>query len=194
MANMTKRIPSSILTPTAVLAFLVVVTGGLLTASCGGPTSPSGNSNLRLMLTDAPIDDVEEVNIFFTSVTAKPVGQPPIELELVLDPQDNPMDLLTLDDKVIGFATGVVTPGDFEYIRINIDASRSNIVENSVQKPLRVPSEEIKVLGGFKVDENHLTTLTLDFDAEASLVSLGNGGWLLKPIVVVSDTKTAAQP
>jgi hypothetical protein len=192
---MTTRIPRLILAPASLLAFVVLATAGLLTASCGGdggPTSPSGNNNLRLMLTDAPIDDVEKVNIYFTSVTAKPVGQSPIELALQL--QNNPIDLLTLDDQVVGFATGAVTPGDFEYLRINIDASRSNIIVKGVQKSLRVPSEEIKINGGFTVDEAHLTTLTLDFDAKSSLVSLGNGDWLLKPVVIVSDTKTNAQP
>ena len=38
------------------------------------PASPSGTgSNLRLMLTDAPAG-VDQVNIYFTSVDAKPVG------------------------------------------------------------------------------------------------------------------------
>ena len=179
----------------ACLAAVVgVALAGLLTAACsgGGPTSPSANGNLRLMLTDAPIDDVEKVNIYFTDVTVKPAGQSPQKLTLQL--QSNPIDLLTLDDQVVGFATGAVTPGDFEFIHINIDASKSNIVENGVQKPLRVPSQEIKILGGFTVDANHATSLTLDFDAKASLVALGNGEWLLKPVVVVTGNNTSPQP
>ena len=76
-------------------AFSALVIASLATASCGGgPTSPSGTPNLRLMLTDDITDDVEQVNIYFTSVTAKPVGQSPQELALELSP--NPVDLLTL--------------------------------------------------------------------------------------------------
>lgn len=173
-------------------ASAIVVVAGLVAACSGSPTSPSGNTNLRLMLTDAPIEGLEKVNIYFTDVTAKPVGQPAQKLSLQL--QDNPVDLLTLDDKVIGFAAGAMPSGDFEYIHINIDKSKSFIVVKAAQKALQVPSEEIKVLGGFKVDEQHLTTLTLDFDAQASIVSLGNGDFLLKPVVLMTGNNTSSQP
>ena len=118
---------------------------GLLLAACGdNPASPSGTgSNLRLMLTDAPAG-VDQVNIYFTSVDAKPVGR---SLEhLTLNLSANPIDLLTLDDKVVGFAAGEVDPGAYEFLHINIDESRSYLVENGVRKPLRVPSQEIKVV------------------------------------------------
>jgi Domain of unknown function (DUF4382) len=187
MLNMMKRMRQLKLTPVYVLALTVLVVAGLVAACSGSPTSPSGNTNLRLMLTDAPIEGLEKVNIYFTSVTVKPVGKPPEELTLQL--QENPVDLLTLDDKVIGFAAGVVTPGDFEFIHINIDESKSFIVVKGVETPLRVPSEEIKILGGFTVDTNNATTLTLDFDAQASIVTLGNGGFLLKPVIVKTGNK-----
>ena len=162
-------------------------------AACGSPTSPSGNANLRLLLTDDPIEGLEKVNIHFTGVTAKPAGQPPEQLALDLQ-GNNPVDLLTLDDQVIGFATGVVTPGDFEFIHIDIDERQSHIVVNGEQKPLQVPSEEIKVLGQFTVDEDHMTTLTLDFDAAASIIQLGNGDFLLKPVIVITGNNTSSQP
>jgi hypothetical protein len=170
----------------------VVLAIAAVVAACGGsPTSPSGNTNLRLMLTDAPIEGLEKVNIYFTGVTAKPVGQSPQKLTLQL--QENPVDLLTLDDKVVGFAAGAMPSGDFEFIHIDIDASKSFIVVNGAQKALQVPSEEIKVLGGFKVDDQHMTTLTLDFDAQASIVTLGNGGYLLKPVIVMAGNTTSQQ-
>ncbi len=139
----------------------------LIAASCGGsPTSPmagAGGSNLRLLLTDAPIDDVEQVNIYFTNVTVKPVGRPPEDLSLQL--QTNPVDLLTLTNRVTGFAAGAVPPGEYEFIHINIEQSRSYLVERGAQKSLRVPSQEIKILGGFQVGDDQTTTLTIDFDA-----------------------------
>ena len=56
--------------------------------------------------------------------------------------------------------------------------------------PLRIPSEEIKVLGGFTVTEEGLTTVTLDFVAEESLVLLGNDEWLLQPVILM-DVSTS---
>jgi len=183
-----KRMPLRALAALAAAAVLAVSCSG-----SGSPTSPSGSSNLRLLLTDDPIDDVTEVNIYFTSVTVKPVGGP-VEhnLPLVLDP--NPVNLLDLADDTTGFASGFVPAGDYEFIHVNIDPVLSNIVENGVEKPLQVPSKEIKIVGGFNVDASQLTTLTLDFDAAASLVLLGNGQWLLKPVVVITGNNTSSQP
>jgi len=175
------------------LVFCVLAIAGLVTASCGGPTSPSGSQNLRLMLTDAPLDEVDGVYIHFTSVTVKPVDQPPVEVALTLTP--NPVDLLTLANVETLFAAGPVPAGDYEFIRINIDQDHSFIVVEggnpanlADRRPLRVPSQEVKILGGFTVAQP--TTLTLDFDANASLVHLGNGEWLLRPVIV----HTGSQP
>jgi hypothetical protein len=165
---------------------------GLLLTACGdNPASPSGTgSNLRLMLTDAPAG-VDQVNIYFTSVDAKPVGR---SLEhLTLNLSANPIDLLTLDDKVVGFAAGEVDSGAYEFLHINIDESRSYLVENGVRKPLRVPSQEIKVVGGFEIDDAHVTTLTLDFDADASLNKLGNGDWMMRPVVLIAGKDTRSR-
>jgi hypothetical protein len=177
-----------------VATFAVLVAAAMLTISCGGsPNSPSGNSNLRLMLTDAPIDDVDEVHVYFTSATVKPVGRSVEEL-LTLELEENPVDLLTLEASVIDFAAGVVPPGEYEFIHINIDESRSYLVENGVRKSLQIPSEEIKIVGGFQVGDDSTTALTLDFDAKASLLLRGNGEWLMRPIVVMTGNNTSSTP
>lgn len=166
----------------------VLATSGVLFAACSdNPSSPSGTGNLRLMLTDAPAG-VDQVNVYFTTVDAKPVGGSMERLTLQL--ATNPVDLLTLDDRVVGFAAGEVTPGDYEFIHINIDQDRSYLVENGVRKTLRVPSQEIKVVGGFSIEDDHTTTLTLDFDADASLNKLGNGDWMLRPVVIITGKST----
>jgi hypothetical protein len=176
----------------AALCLAALAAAGLIVAACGdSPTSPSGSgSNLRLMLTDAPAG-VDQVRIYFTGVTAKPVGRSVERLSLEI--ADNPIDLLTLDDRVIGFATGVVEPGDYEFIHIDIDEDRSYIVERGERKSLQIPSEEIKVVGGFSIDDDNVTTLTLDFDADRSLVQLGNGRWLMRPVVVITGHNSSSR-
>ena len=76
-----------------------------------------------------------------------------------------------------------VEPGDYVSLRINLDEELSNIVEGGKIFLFRIPSEEIKILGGFSVRDDGTTSVTLDFDAQRSLVRLGNGGWLLKPVI-----------
>ena len=66
-------------------------------------------------------------------------------------------------------------------------------MENGVRKPLRVPSQEIKVVGGFAIDDDHTTTLTLDFDADASLNKLGNGDWMMRPVVVITGKNSSSR-
>jgi hypothetical protein len=166
--------------------------GVLFLCACSdNPVSPSDGANLALMLTDDATDDVEQVNVYFTSVTAKPAGRA-VE-RLVLELAENPVDILGLDDRVVSFAAGVVQPGAYEFIHVNIDQDRSSIVENGVRKPLQVPSEEVKILGNFTVDDAHRTTLTLDFDADDSLVHLGNGRWLLRPVIVMTANNVSSR-
>jgi hypothetical protein len=52
----------------------------------------------------------------------------------------------------------------------------------------------VKILQGFTVEENETTEITLDFDADASLVQLGNGGWLLKPVIIHAGRNTTGMP
>jgi hypothetical protein len=188
------------LTSVHALACATVLTAVTTVASCGdSPTSPgalNGNSNLRLLLTDAPIDDVDEVRIYFTSVTVKPKDGP-VERELALELDEgteNPVDLLALQDDVIGFAAGLVEGGAYEFIHIHIDERKSYLVEAGQKKSLQVPNEKIKIVGGFSVGEDAMTTLTLDFDAKASLLKRGNGEWLLTPIVVMTGNNTSSMP
>jgi hypothetical protein len=49
------------------------------------------------------------------------------------------------------------------------------------------------VVGGFEIDDDHVTTLTLDFDADASLNKLGNGDWLMRPVVVITGNNTSSR-
>lgn len=186
---MIKRMRRLKLTPAYVLTFTVLAVAGTVAACGGGPTSPSGNTNLRLMLTDAP-GDFQMVYICFDSVTAKPVNKPPQELSLQLE--NNCVDLLTLANDVIGFAAGAVEPGDYEYIHVNIDPSKSYVKVDDEEIHLRVPSNQVKILGGFNVDDQQLTTLTLDFDAEASVVPLGNDEFLLKPVIIKAGNTTSS--
>ena len=166
--------------PMGSLAVLAV----LSVAACDdSPTTPSASANLVVQLTDDHTDDVEEVNLYFTSVTANPASGLPEIMALVLS--ENPQELLRLRDIVIPLAMATVEPGDYVSLRINLDQERSNIVEGGETLPIRIPSEKIKILGGFSVRHDRTTSVTLDFDAERSLIRLGNGEWLLKPIIVM---------
>ena len=164
-----------------VLGSLALLTVLSVTACDESPIAPSPSANLVVQLTDDHTDNVEQVNLYFTSVTANSDGGRLETMAVVL--ADNPQDLLRLRDTIVPLATATVEPGDYVSLRIDLDEELSNIVEDGKMFPIRIPSEEIKILGGFTVREDGTTTVTLDFDAERSLIRLGNGEWLLKPII-----------
>ena len=83
-----------------------------------------------------------------------------------------------------------VESGTYEFFQVDLDESGSYVVESGEEKPLQIPSTEIKVLGGFEVPEGEATTLLLDFDVDQSLVQEGNGEWLLKPVIVMQQVTT----
>ncbi len=97
---------------------------------------------------------------------------------------------MDLEETSVLLVTLSVESGTYEFIQVDLDESRSYVVESRDEKPLQIPSTEIKVLGGFEVPEGEATTLLLDFDVNQSLVLEGNGQWLLQPVIVIQQVTT----
>jgi hypothetical protein len=164
---------------------IIILAGVLLFPACGsdGPTSPR-TGTLRVELTDDPTDQLEEINVFITGLTVKHAQNP---VERITD-EIGLIDLLSLQDTTQLLAAVGVEPGTYQFIQVDLDQERSDVVEiGEGHKPLKIASEEIKVLGGFEVREGGTTTVTLDFDAEASIRQQGNGDWLLVPVIVQAN-------
>jgi hypothetical protein len=168
---------------TVIISAALVV---FLFSGCGGggsETSSGGSSgNLNIYLTDAPTDEVSRVNVYITGLTVKRSGA---SVERISD-DVGLIDLLTLQNSTQLIAVANVQPGNYEFIMVELDQNRSSVVEKSSGStlPLKIPSQEIKVLGGFVVKTEGQTDVVLDFDADKSLVKLGNKNWQLKPVIV----------
>jgi hypothetical protein len=169
-----------------IMATVFAVLVSLLLAGCGGSssdTSSGGSSgNLNIYLTDAPTDEVSSVNVYIRGLTVKRSGA---SVDRISD-DVGLIDLLTLENSTQLIAEANVQPGNYEFIMVELDQGRSNVVVKSSGNtvPLKIPSKEIKVLGGFVVDSEGLTEVVLDFDADKSLNKLGNDNWLLNPVIV----------
>jgi hypothetical protein len=169
-----------------IIAMVFAALFSLLLVGCGGggsDTSSGGSSgNLNIYLTDAPTDEVSSVNVYIRGLTVKGSGSP---VERISD-DVGLIDLLTLENSTQLIAAANVQPGNYEFIMVELDQDRSNVVlkSNGSTVPLKIPSEEIKVLGGFVVDTEGQTEVILDFDADKSLNKLGNDNWLLNPVIV----------
>lgn len=160
----------------------------LALSGCGGSGETSSGSGpyggLSVYLTDAPTDEVSSVNVAITGLKIKQSGS---SVERSILDQTKIIDLLTLQNARELLVTASVQAGSYQFIEINLDENQSHVILRSdgSRQPIKIPSEEIKVLGGFTVQEGTQTNLVLDFDADKSLVKLGDGSWLLKPVIIM---------
>lgn len=159
---------------------------GVWIVACDGSDSPTGlkQGTLRVEMKDQPAE-LAEVNVYIAGLTVKRVDNPVVQIATDI----GRVDLLTIVDTPTLLATAAVTPGQYEFIMIDLDESQSGVLEVGAveEEPLQIPSEEIKVLAGFEVREDGTTTLTLDFDAAASLMELPTGEWLMTPVIIMEN-------
>lgn len=171
----------------AALAIGFVMVLGL--SGCGGGSGESSSGSgpyggLSVYLTDAPTDEVASVFVAITGLKVKTSGSS-VERNILANTRI--IDLLTLQNARELLVTASVQAGTYQYIQVKLDEDQSYVILKSdgSRQPIRIPSEEIKVLGGFTIHEGVQTNLVLDFDANKSLVKLGGGGWLLKPVIIM---------
>jgi hypothetical protein len=86
----------------------------------------------------------------------------------------NPINLLALTDKTINFAAAVVDPGGYEFIHINIDERRSNVVEKERSEVTSGAGRGSEDRGRFYGRQRSHDDDHAGFDAKSSLVRLGN--------------------
>jgi len=155
--------------------------------------------NLRLYMTDAPIDTdgIESVFITFTEIQYHSQGGE----WRTFDEFDEPvkLDLLELtrgETELLGFFE--MDPGVYTQIRFMLDAPDRGqgppntpgsylVFEDGTTTPLFVPSGAqtgYKAVGQFEVPANAIAEVTADFDVRRSVVRAGQSGrYILKPTI-----------
>ncbi len=73
--------------------------------------------------------------------------------------------------------------GRYTRIRMYVTLEEAVVDGITVNEGIIFPSEVLKITGTFDIEESKTTILTLDFDAEKSLVFTGEGKVMFKPVV-----------
>ena len=185
------------------MQFIRVLLAALMATAiaCGGSsTAPSGNSTLRVMLTDSPFSDAKALLVTFSSVSVHRTGGNFVTVPFSGGAMSRTCDLkrLTAAQDVLG--TGALTPGHYTQIRLVV-SSASIYFDNSSagatpcaptiaapagrSAPVTVPSGQVDLNREFDVTNTTTTTITLDFDGDQSVKDTGNGTFRMTPVITV---------
>lgn len=153
-------------------------------SACGGSSSAEGTLNLSV--TDTPVDGATSVVVAFTGVELMGSGG----MTSFTLPSEQSIDLLKFHGNASAvLLSGVSVPaGDYQWIRLDIDAANSYLITTSGGKfPLSIPSSSqsgLKLVSGFTVAQGGTADFTIDFDLRRSLTLDNAGGtttYTLKP-------------
>lgn len=180
---------------------LTISAAGALLAGCGGSSSDTGQ--LKLAITDAPVDEADAVYAALTGIEVKPADGP----SFMLEEFDPPMviDLMELQDGISQqLADATVPAGQYNWIRLAVSLdedgvideeemdSTSYIVIDGVPYALWVPSGNqsgLKLNRGFIVPQGGVADFTIDFDLRKSVHLPMNGDlrYVLRPTLRIVD-------
>lgn len=199
MSPMLRILSKRLLSWTAAL-----VGASALLVACGGddadPVAAMGS--VRVALTDAPgcrvgNDDLARVNVTVERVRIHESGDDTPRTGRWYDIEVSPARKINLLDLTNGrleeLGAVPIPAGRYTQVRLVLRANASNAIANSlvlagqsVEIALRTPSAAqsgLKIIRPFEVAPDTTVDLVIDFDACRSIVALGNGGFLLKPVL-----------
>lgn len=198
-------LPRFVLPVGIALAVLSACGGG----SGGGGSGGAATSTVSVSLTDAPVEDAQEVWIKVTGIAFKPEGSAP---EIVKDFTPRSLNLLAYQQGRTALLLDKVPfePGRYQWIRLLIESEPnvrdSYAMVNGQECELRVPSgaeSGLKLNRGLTVPAAGSLALTLDFDLRQSLhappgqrsgtTGACTQGYLLRPTIrLVDDASVGA--
>lgn len=176
-------------------ASVLLLTAALAACDGSGTSIIIGNPSARLTLnlTDAPVDNVQAVNIEVTGVMLQPLSG---SVENIVYNTPKPINLLDLQNGVrLNLLDERALPsGEYSWMRLQVNFNKARVVDsNGAEHVLTIPSGEntgLKVNTPFLLSAGNTLELTLDFDVRKSLVRTGNGQYLLKPVLrLVEDSQ-----
>jgi hypothetical protein len=173
--------------------------------ACDNTSMSGGRSNVRVLLTDAPIDltGVSAVNVSLSGVVLFPAdagtgddGGTELTSGPISLPGDLTVNLLDFRNGQTTFLGAAAVPaGSYSRIRLLIDSAElvrdddNDPATPDLVQPIVVPSGKVDVPVTFQLAQGEDMTVTLDFDAQASVqvnATNGTNSYLLRPVVNVA--------
>jgi len=199
----------------ALLVFTIFLSGCInILPTSGEDSITPGNGRLKIYLTDTP-GDYLEVNITISKIEAHIAGEEEgdegiwVVLKEWPSGEEPTFDLIKLQDVSELLVDGIFEIGKYNQLRIFITKSsikvESEVIEENDKEidivnevpfeifDVEIPSAYqtgIKLIHPFEIIDGITTELTIDFDAEKSIIKTGNGNYKLKPTIKITSTYT----
>ena len=163
----------------------------LLAAFMWGCKKSDPYGHITMLLTDAPGDylevnvDIQKASVHYAN------GNSWVDLNT----NAGVYDLLTLQNNLTAVLVNntQVPSGRVSQIRLLLGANSSvKLSADSSVHMLTVPSaytSGVKINVNTQMPSQNSVTITLDFDADASVVKEGNGGYTMKPVIKVKSVQ-----
>ncbi len=147
-----------------------------------------GTGTLVLKITDAPTD----LNISKALVTISQVmvhrgagGNNSTAGWYTVVNESQTFDLIELENVTDILGEQDLDAGIYTQIRLNIDKALVTI--DDVEYDLMIPSNTVKLVNAFWINETETTSLILDFDIHESVHKTGNNKYILQPTIRVIE-------
>lgn len=159
----------------------------VLVAAC----APQGSTTGRVVfaMTDAAADmgAVSSVKVTVDSVRVHNEAQGWVTVTST--PQTYDLLALKASGDTVLLADLQLSEGSYQQIRLDI--SKVVVTDADGDHEAKLPSGELKIVGGLEVEANTTSAVTFDFIADESLHVTGNGQYILAPVVRL-ETRTDA--
>lgn len=184
------------------IATISLLAAASLLSACGGGGSSQPAVTLGTVgvsLTDAPACGFDAVNVTVSKVrinsSASASDTDGGWTDITLSPARK-INLLNLNNGALdALGTASLGAGHYSQLRLVLDsgANANTVVKTGTTAEIAVDTPSaiqsgIKLVNEFDVAAGQRVDLVLDFDACKSIVSKGNGGYSLKPVVKVVPT------
>ena len=146
----------------------------------------SGNTNLKIRLTDNPFN-ATEVNVDIQKVRVKLSADSSDDGWIDLNTYPGVYNLLELQNGIdTVLAQGLIPTGTLREVRFVLGTDNSIVIDSTVY-PLTIPSGSES---GLKIKLNKqlnasVDSLIIDFDAALSILQTGTGEYKLKPVLKI---------
>ncbi len=152
------------------------------------PTLVTGVGTIQIFVTDPPAPNVANVWVEVSKIEVHRAAGPDSKWITIVD-QPVTFDLLKITEVQKFLGSQKVDAGTYTQLRMYI--TEAWIIDlDGEEHDAFVPSERLKFVRPFTIEDSEIKRLVLDFDGDRSLNVTGAGQYMLKPVVTLLVPET----